>query len=328
MLATALLTSLAIAIVAQAATAPSLGTASTFAVLAGSTVTSTLTGTTTITGDLGVSPGTAVTGFPPGTVSGTIHAGGAVAAQAQSDSTAAYNSLAGQACNVDLSGQDLGGLTLTPGVYCLSSSAQLTGTLTLNGGGLSSGVFVFKIGSTLTTASNSSVSLINGASACNVFFQVGSSATLGTGTSFAGNILASASITLNTGASLSGRALAQSGAVTLDSNSVSVCSQPPAAATLLSFTATPSAGSVLLKWRTASEVEILGYNVHGQVRGKRVKLNRTLIAAKRSMTGASYALRYRAPRGQKAPTRFWLQTVNLDGSRTWSGVAVARRGTS
>ncbi len=85
----------------------------------------------------------------------------------------------------------------------------------------------------------------------------------------------------------------------------------------------------MLKWRTASEIEILGYNVYGQVRGKRVKLNRTLIAAKRSMTGASYALRYRVPNGQKAPTHFWLQTVNLDGSRTWSGVAkIARRPTS
>jgi uncharacterized repeat protein (TIGR01451 family) len=206
----------------SAATAPSLGTAGAFAVLGGSAVTN--TGPTVINGDLGVSPGSAVTGFPPGIVipPSTIHAADAVAAGAQSDSVTAYNSLAGQPCNFTLTGTDLGGLTLIPGVYCFTSSAQLTGALTLNGQGNPGAVFIFQIASTLTTASNSSVNLINGASACDVFWQVGSSATLGTATSFIGNILASASITLNTGASLSGSALAQSGAVTLDSNSVSI----------------------------------------------------------------------------------------------------------
>src|SRR3954454_9358766 len=135
-----------------AQTAPTLGSAQSFAVLGGSTVTN--TGPSVITGDLGVSPGSAVTGFPPGTVvSGTIHAADAVAAAAQSSLTTAYNSLAGQACTQDLTGQDLGGLTLTAGVYCFSTSAQLTGTLTLNAQGNSSAVFIFKIGSTLTTAS-------------------------------------------------------------------------------------------------------------------------------------------------------------------------------
>ncbi|MFN2389860.1 MAG: ice-binding family protein, partial [Actinomycetota bacterium] len=195
-----------------------LGTAGSFAVLAGTTVTN--TGTTSVDGDLGVSPGTAVTGFPPGQVNGTIHRGDAVAAQAQSDLTVAYNSAAGRACDFVLTGSDLGGMTLTPGVYCFASSAQLTGTVTLDAQGDPSAVFIFQIGSTLTTASGSSVNLINGASACNVFWQVGSSATLGTGTSFAGNILALTSITAQTGTTVQGRLLARNGAVTLDTNVV------------------------------------------------------------------------------------------------------------
>ena len=202
--------------------APSLGSAQSFAVLGGSTVTN--TGASTITGDLGVSPGAAVTGFPPGlVVSGTIHAADAVALAAQNSVTTAYNSLASQACTQDLTGQDLGGLTLTAGVYCFTSSAQLTGALTLNAQGNANAVFIFKIGSTLTTASNATVAVINGGSRCNVFWQVGSSATLGTTTSFAGNILALTSITLNTGAAvINGRALARNGAVTLDTNVVNL----------------------------------------------------------------------------------------------------------
>ena len=212
----------------EAATAaPSLGTAQSFAVLASSTVTN--TGTTTILGDVGVSPGTAITGFPPGTVTGTVDAGDAVAAQAQTDVTTAYNALAGDACDVDLTGQDLGGLTLTPGVYCLSSAAQLTGTLTLDAQGSAGAVFVFQIGTTLTTAANSSVNIVNGGQACNVFWQIGTSATLGAGTTFAGDILALASVTLNTSATLSGRAFARNGAVTMDTNHIvaATCAAPP-----------------------------------------------------------------------------------------------------
>jgi len=197
-------------------------------VLGGSTVTN--TGTSVITGDLGVSPGSAVTGFPPGIVSGgTIHAADAVALQAQNDVTTAYNNLAAQTCTTDLTGQDLGGKTLTPGVYCFSSSAQLTGTLTLNALGNANAVFIFKMGSTLTTASNSVVVVSNGGSNCNVFWQVGSSATLGTGTTFSGNILALTSITMTTGARTFGRTLARNGAVTLDTNTVdrTVCAGVP-----------------------------------------------------------------------------------------------------
>jgi type VI secretion system secreted protein VgrG len=206
---------------AVAATPPALGTAENFAVLGGSTVTN--TGSSVLTGDLGVWPGLAITGFPPGVVNGTTHAGDAVALQAQSDLVTAYNDLAGQACDTDLTSQNLGGLTLTPGAYCFSTSAQLTGTLTLDAQGDPNAVFVFQIGSTLTTASSSVVQLINGGSNCNVFWQIGTSATLGSGSTLAGSILALTSITLNTSASVSGQLLARNGAVTLDTNSVSVC---------------------------------------------------------------------------------------------------------
>jgi hypothetical protein len=202
----------------------SLGMAESFAVLAGTTVTNVNNPGTIVTGDLGVSPGSAITGFPPGIVNGSIHAADVLAGQAQAAVTTAYNALAGLPCTTDLTGQDLGGLTLIPGVYCFSSSAFLTGTLTLDFQGNASSVFVFQIGSTLITASTSSVVMINNgpASLCNVFWQVGSSATLGTNSTFLGNILALTSIGLNTGAGLMGRALARNGAVTLDTNPVSV----------------------------------------------------------------------------------------------------------
>ena len=201
-----------------------LESAGSFAVLGGSTVTS--TGDTVLNGNLGVSPGTAITGFGPGTVNGATYAGGSVAAQARSDALAAYNILAGETGGSDLSGSDLGTHTLTSGVYSFSSSAQLTGILTLSG----TGDFVFQIGSTLTTAGSSSIVLIKGALAGNVFWQVGSSATLGTGTSFYGSILAGQSITFDTGASMSGSALALNGAVNMDDNSISITAVPEATA--------------------------------------------------------------------------------------------------
>jgi uncharacterized protein with beta-barrel porin domain len=211
------------------AQAPSLGTAGSFGVLAGSTVTN--TGSTVINGNVGVSPGSAITGFPPGIVNGTIHAADAVALQAQSDNTIAYNVLAGRPITTNLTGQDLGGKTLIAGVYGFNTSAQLTGTLTLNGQGNPNSVFIINIGSTLTTASGSSISLINGAQGGNVFFRVGSSATLGTSTSFTGDILALTSITLNTSAKIiCGDALAQNGAVTLDSNTITTCATSAASA--------------------------------------------------------------------------------------------------
>ncbi len=221
----ALLTMLAAGSICSAQTAPVLGTAENFAVLGGSAVTN--TGATVVTGDLGIWPNTAssITGFPPGIVTGTIHGGNGVAQQAQADLTVAYNSAAGQACDTNLTGTDLGGLTLNPGVYCFASAAQLTGTLSLDAQGDPDAVFIFQIGTTLTTASNSRVQIINGGSNCNVFWQVGSSATLGTATQFQGNILALTSITAVTGASAAGRMLARNGAVTLDTIAVGGCAE-------------------------------------------------------------------------------------------------------
>ena len=207
---------------AMAQVAPPLGAAQRFAVLGSSTVTNTAT-PTTVVGDLGVSPGTSVTGFPPGIVTkGTIHAGDAVAAQARSDTTTAYNNLAGQTCTVNLTGQDLGGMTLAPGVYCFNTSAALTGALTLDAQDNPDAVWVFQTGSTLTTAGNSSMVVINGGQQYNVFWQVGSSVTLNLNSMFIGNILAAVSVSLNTGASVSGRVLAGSGAVTMIDNDITI----------------------------------------------------------------------------------------------------------
>ena len=203
-----------------------LGAASNFAVLAGTTVTN--TGATVISGNVGVNPGTAITGFPPAIITnGLQHAADALAGQAQIDAHEAYLQLVDLPVTQTLTGTDLGGLTLTPGVYFFGSSAQLTGTLTLDAQNNPNALFVFQVGSTLTTASESSVLLINGANCCNVFWQVGSSATLGTDTNFRGTILANTSITLNTGADINyGRALAYNGAVTLDSNAIFITPEP------------------------------------------------------------------------------------------------------
>lgn len=205
------------------AQAPNLGTAADFAVLSGSTVTN--TGATVLNGSLGLSPGSSVTGFPPAIVlaPGGTFIGDAVAVQAQVDLATAYNATASRPTTVDLTGQNLGGLTLTPGVYNFASVAQLNGTLTLNSLGNPNAVFIFNIGTTLTTGSASSVNVIGGGLAGNVYWRVGSSATLGSTTSFIGDILALTSITLDTGADITcGAALARNGAVTLDTNTIAI----------------------------------------------------------------------------------------------------------
>ncbi|MEU9058862.1 ice-binding family protein [Streptomyces sp. NPDC048430] len=188
-----------------------------FAVLGGQSVTN--TGPSSVTGDLGVSPGVSVTGFPPGQVNGTIHISDADAVQAHSDLVATYDAAVGRLPDASIFG-DLGGLTLTPGVYNAASSIGLTGMLTLDAEGDRNAEWIFQIGTTLTTATASGVLLINGATARNVIWLVGSSATLGTDTAFVGRILAATSITVNAGVSVSGQSLARDGSVTLDTNTI------------------------------------------------------------------------------------------------------------
>lgn len=203
-----------------------LGAACGFGILAGSTVTNVAGTATTVSGDVGVWPGAAITGFgAPASITGAFHAGDAVAMTAQGDLTTAYNNAAGAAGGAVLTA-DIGGQTLPPGVYKTTSaqpSLGITGNLTLDGKGDPNAVWIFQIVSTLTTAAgNSQIILINGANSHNVFWQVGSSATLGTTTKFSGTIMAQASISITTGATLNGRALARTGAVTLDTNTVVV----------------------------------------------------------------------------------------------------------
>jgi hypothetical protein len=205
---------------AQAAsTVVPLGTAKSFGVLAGSGISN--TGPTVITGDIGTFPTTTITGSAGIVQTGTNHAGDAVTQGAKHDLLAAYGTAAGEGPRTAVT-TDLGGRRLTAGVYRAATSMGLTGALTLDAAGNPDAVFVFQAGSTLTTASGSSVVLRRGAQACNVFWQVGSSATVGTGAHFRGNLLAATSITLTTGATVEGRVLAKTGAVTLDTNVITV----------------------------------------------------------------------------------------------------------
>jgi hypothetical protein len=230
---------LAFAVPASAATSPPLGAAANFAVLGGTTVTN--TGPTVLNGDLGISPGTACTGFPapctggPGVVNGTTHSADTASGQAQADLITAYDNAAGQATTTT-TGTQLGGMTLGPGVYAATPGAgflNITGNLTLDGQGDPNAVFIFKAASTLVTAAGpgaSQVSLVNGAQSCNVFWQVGSSATIGTFSDFAGNVLALTGIQAQTSATINGRLLARNAAVTLDTNTVTAaqCAAPVA----------------------------------------------------------------------------------------------------
>jgi type VI secretion system secreted protein VgrG len=224
---------------AMAATAAvNLGSATTFAVLGATTVTN--TGSTTITGDIGLDPGSSITGFPPGSYTGTKHISDALALAAQTATTAASVNASTRTPIVPGTYADLTGDTLTDGVYNATSSMALNGVLTLNGQNDPNSVWIFQAGSTLITGSSASVVFENGAQACNVFWQVTSSATLGTFTNFAGTIIATQSVTLDTSATLNGRALAMNGAVTMDSNTITVptCSALPAPTTTTTVAAT------------------------------------------------------------------------------------------
>jgi LPXTG-motif cell wall-anchored protein len=216
-----------------------LGDAESYAVLAGSTVAN--TGSSVLEGDLGLSPGTAITGFPPGQVDGDTHVNDTEASNAKDDLVTAYDDAAGRTTTETIVA-DLGGQTLVPGVYA-GGALAVTGTLTLDAGGDEDAVFVFKAASSLVTASSSSISLIGGADACNVFWQVTSSATLGTSSDFVGTILALTSITANTGASIEGRLLTRNAAVTLDINEVTVSACAAAAPSATSTTTTTVVGA-------------------------------------------------------------------------------------
>ena len=198
----------------------SLASSSTLAILAGSSITS--TGATNITGDVGLSPGSSVGGFPPGILNGTQHINDVISDQAKLDLTAAYNDAAGRTATdiVTLSG-NIGGLTLTPGLYKSTSSLAISsGDLTFDAKGNAEAVFIIQIATTLTTTSGRKVILAGGAKASNIFWQVGSSATFGTTSVFKGTILAMQSITFNTGATLEGRGLARTGSVTMAGNTI------------------------------------------------------------------------------------------------------------
>ena len=234
---------LADALFASSATAATpavqLATTAPYSVLGGQTVTN--IGPSTLSGDLGVSPGTAITGFPPGSAAGATHAADAPASQAQSDLTLAYDDAASRPLTASVAG-DLVGTTEVSGVYKATGPLALSGTLTLDGQGDPNAVFIFQIASTLITSSASYVNLINGAQACNVFWQVGDSATLGTHSVFRGTILALTSITVTTGVLVQGRALARNGAVTLDDDTFT----SPDCATGTATSTTPSTTTVSL----------------------------------------------------------------------------------
>lgn len=207
----------------QAATAAvvNLGTAAAFAVLAGAGITN--TGPTTITGDVGTFPTPSMTGFGSVILFGTNQAGNAVTQTAKADLATAYDDAAGRSHFVEYAGAfDLVGQILIPGVYRASSSLFLSGTVTLDAQGDLNAIWIFQTGSSLITASGSTVALLNGARACNVLWQVGSDATLGTDSDFVGDILALSSITLNTRATVDGRVLARNGAVTMDTNAIAI----------------------------------------------------------------------------------------------------------
>lgn len=277
---------LVLVVVASAqAACVNLGTAASFGLLGGSAVTNAVPGTV-ILGDVGVSPGTSVTGFPPGVFGGTLHINDAVAAQAQSDLTTAYNSAAGAPCTQDLTGTDLGtfnaGNPLLPGVYCFTSSAFLTGNLTLDAQGDPNACWIFQIGSTLITATNATVTLINGANPCCVFWQVSSSATIETGNVFAGTIMALTSITLKGGV-LNGRALARNGAVTISGsefvNTVCAPAIPCVSITKKANRATAAVGDTITYTYTVCNCGTTTINVNSVIDTKEGNLTANFVTA-------------------------------------------------
>ncbi len=291
-----LLSALLFASSAQGAAATvGLGSAESYSVLAGSTVTN--TGPTTMFGDLGLSPGSSVTGAPH--VLGATHVDDAVAIASKNSLTTAYNDAASRPSDGS-AGTDLAGQTFLPGVRTASSSLLLSsGTVTLNAQGNPAAVFIFQIGSTLITGSNTAVELVNGAQACNVFWQVGSSATLGTGTRFVGTVMALATVTANTAATIHGRLLAQTGAVNLDTNTIthSSCAAGPGGGGGTETT-TPTEGETLTKAVAALPPVGSTTTVAEQRRAQQ-----RLVARRRAAQRRRQAARRRSPARPVLPRR-------------------------
>src|SRR3989449_434469 len=296
-----------------------LGAATTFVILAGSTVTN--TGATKVNGDLGLSPGTAVTGFPPGTVNGTIYAGVPAAAQAQLALTTAYNDAAGRTVGAIPVAGKLGGQTLPPGLYKSTSSLEISsGDLTLDAQGDANAVFIFQMASTLTTTSARQVILSGGARAANVFGQWDTSATRGTGSVFKGNILALASITVTTGATVEGRLLARPAAVTLDSNIIGLAVPADITAPTVTFTVPANAAT--------------GVSINGNVAAAFSKVMNPLtitpvtFTLKQGTTAVAGTVSYAGvtatftPAGALAPLTTYTATVTT-GARDLAGNALA-----
>ncbi len=315
---------------APAATSPPLGAAESYSVLAGSIVTS--GGPTTVTGNLGISPGIGgsphYTGFPPGLVGppGIIHDADTDAGLAQVDATAAFGALSAAPnaiCDVTYGPeQDLVGLTLVPGVYCFPTSAQLsTGVaLTLDGGGDPAAVWIFRMASGLNTTPgvSATVTVTNSGLPCNVWWQVGSSATIGSGTQFIGNILALTSISMGTGANLEGRALAQTGAVTLDTNHIFGPNCTPTAVELLYFRANRLSGQqVRVEWATTLEVDNFGFNLYRanvDDLGYASLVHFEPSAAQGGGSGATYGYTDTTP--YDGTWWYWLADVDTQGRET------------
>jgi hypothetical protein len=298
----------AVATFAIQAKAQSLGSAETFAVLGASTVTN--TGTSHLDGNVGVSPGSAITGFPPGIITnGGLHANDATAVQAHADFATAYTEFSGLVSPPanNLSGTDLGGLTLLPGVYRFNTSATSGGVLTLDAQNDPTARFIFQVGTTLITTSSSSVALINGADARNVYFQVGTSVTLGSGSTFIGNLLAYASVTTVSGTNVVGRLLALTGAVTLDTNLVfspglSSPSPTPTPTPIGTPTPTPSPAQLLnistrVNVKTGDDVAIAGFIVTGNAPKKVMLRGMGPSLTSLSSVLANPTLELRGPKG-------------------------------
>ena len=271
---------------ATAAQAPvALGSAATFGVLAATTVTT--IPTTVVDGDLGVYPGNTVTGSP--TVNGTLHLGDPAAGQAQLDLTIAYNDAAGRTVGAVLVAGNLGGQTLTPGLYKSSSSLEISsGDLTLDAQADANAVFIFQIASTLITTVGRQVILSGGAQSANVYWQVGSSATIGGSSAFKGTIMADQSITLNTAATLDGRALARNGAVALDANAITA----PNPTTLVSAAAVTGPYTVAAGQSTGLAIKTITAPLSGSTQFYRIRSNTAVTITGITISGGNVVITY------------------------------------